>query len=305
MRITNGTLVRTFLNNLGNNLKNMSKYQEQLSSGKQFSRPSDNPFKVIKSMDLYNSISRNEQYASNISDSIGWLDTTDTALGQMSDVLDRIKILSQTAANGTNTETERYAMKVEIQQKIEELAQIGNTVFDGRYIFGGTKTTEASFVMNNGSLTYTGGTGQESDINREISRNVILSINVSGDRVVDYKTQVKGNEVNLSSLLNGVLTALDDGDTTTLGGDILKGLQDNINNILSLRAEVGSKQNRMDSAMAKNEDETYNMTGLLSKNEDINVAEKMMQYSVMEAVYQASLMSGAKIIQPSLVDFLR
>lgn len=62
MRITNSTLTTTYLRNLTRNLEQMQKYQNQLSSGKEVSKPSENPLLVSKIMDLNNNILQNEQY---------------------------------------------------------------------------------------------------------------------------------------------------------------------------------------------------------------------------------------------------
>jgi len=60
----------------------------------------------------------------------------------------------------------------------------------------------------------------------------------------------------------------------------------------------------MDSAQEKNEDSNFNMTEILSKNEDIDITEKTMEFAVMQTVYMASLQTSAKVIQPSLLDYL-
>lgn len=73
---------------------------------------------------------------------------------------------------------------------------------------------------------------------------------------------------------------------------------------LILRAEVGAKSNRLEAMSSKNEEETYNMTELLSKTQDIDIAEKYMEYSTMSSVYTASLKVGAQILQQSILDFL-
>jgi flagellar hook-associated protein 3 FlgL len=304
MRITNKYLVKTFLSDLNINLENMKKFQEQLSSGKELRRPSDDPFAVTRSMTLNSSINRNTQYQRNIEDSIGWLDTTDTALGQIGDSLQRIRELMLAASNGTNTQSELDAYRAEIQQKIEEIGQSGNTNFDGRYIFGGTLTTDKPFDVSkdgSGEISYN---GNDQVIKREISPGVTIDINVNGSQML-AGTDVKGTDHDMVSALQNVVSALNKGDYSALGGDLVDDVQANIDNILRLRADVGAKSNRMESAKSKNEDETLNLTEMLSKVEDIDIAEKIMQYKVMESVYQASLMSGAKIIQPSLIDFLR
>ena len=60
-----------------------------------------------------------------------------------------------------------------------------------------------------------------------------------------------------------------------------------------------------DSIVTTYETENYNMTEVLSKTEDIDVTEQVMEYSVMQTVYMASLQTSAKVIQPSLLDYIR
>lgn len=325
MRITNKTLVNTFLSNLNTNLKNMQKVQDQMSSGKEIRRPSDDPYGATRSMELNNTINRNDQYLKNIEDSMGWLDTTDTALGQVTDSLQRIKELMISSTSGTKTQTELDANKAEILQKIEEIAQAGNTVFDGKYIFAGNNTTTKPFTSSgSGTINYIdriapGNPNMSTDgpVNREISQGVVLDINVSANEFMKYKslnpdgtpvTDSSGNPVyvNLVDTLNSIKTDLSPGGKlSNIGNDLLDQMENHIDNILRYRGETGAKYNRMESAKAKNEEETYNTTTILSSVEDINLAEKVMQYKVMESVYNSSLMTNAQILQQSLIDFLR
>lgn len=314
MRVTNKSLVRTFLSDLNKNLNNMRKYQEQLSSGREIRRPSDNPQGAVKAMRVNSAINRNSQYLKNIEDAAGWLNTTDTALGQMTDTLQRVRVLMLAAANGTNTQSEFDAYKAEILQRIDEFVQEANTNFDGRYIFAGHLTTSTPFKldMTVGADKALSGdiiafAGDDGKIIREISPNVGIDINVTGEDLLHGK-DAYGNTLDLADVLKKVVNTLNGAAGTSLSdlsGDLLEGVQDNIDNILRLRAEVGAKANRMNSAKNKNEEETYNMTEILSKTIDIDLAQKTMEYKVMETVYNASLMAGAKIIQPSLIDFLK
>src|SRR5690554_904671 len=93
MRITNNTLTGNYLRNLSRNLKAMQKYQNQLSSGKEVSRPSDNPMLVARIMQLDSNVRMNEQYEKNISDALGWTDTADGALNVVTSTLQRTKKL--------------------------------------------------------------------------------------------------------------------------------------------------------------------------------------------------------------------
>jgi flagellar hook-associated protein 3 FlgL len=61
----------------------------------------------------------------------------------------------------------------------------------------------------------------------------------------------------------------------------------------------------MESAQARNVDANFNMTEILSRTEDIDITEKTMEYATMQTIYVASLQTSAKVLQPSLLDYLR
>ncbi|HHY81568.1 MAG TPA: flagellar hook-associated protein FlgL [Clostridiales bacterium] len=306
MRITNQSMLNNYLNNLNRNLVKMSKYQDQMSSGKEIRRPSDDPYAVTRSMSLHTSINQNGQYLRNIEDSLGWVDMTDSALGSMGDIMNRLRELVVRGANGSLSDADRNAILDEVIQLIGQISQIGNTNYDGRYIFGGQDTTKPPFeVLNNNELVYNGAAGPEHEVlTREISQNVTIDINVPGTWIM-YGKASDPLAVDLATTLNNIVVSLENGDTQALGGELLGQLDKHIDNLLALRSEMGAKYNRLEAAKLKNEEETFNMTKLLSKTEDVDLAEKIMQYSMMESVYYASLSMGAKILQPTLLDFLK
>ena len=84
----------------------------------------------------------------------------------------------------------------------------------------------------------------------------------------------------------------------------MTGIKDAKSNVLSLRSEVGAKQNSMESAATRNDDQNFNMTEILSKAQDVNITEKAMEYATMQTIYLASLQTSAKVLQPSLLDYL-
>lgn len=308
MRITNSTLTTNYLRNLTRNLKMMEKYQNQLSSGKEISRPSDDPLLVSKIMDLNINILQNEQYNKNISDTLGWVQTQDGALDNVNSTLNRIRELIIYGANGSLSDTDRLAINDEVKMKIEELMDTLNTNFDGRYIFAGQKTLSKPFSVDGNTLKYneggTEGDGSDKNISREISKGVSIELVTDGSRIMTTTGTTPGNE-DLGTLLSKVSDALKNSDTDALSGDLLSDLDKHIDNILQVRSKVGAIHNRLEAAESRNKAENINLKTLLSEREDIDVAEKYMEYSVMKTVYQASLATGAQILQPSLLDYLR
>ncbi|QAA31641.1 flagellar hook-associated protein FlgL [Clostridium manihotivorum] len=331
MRVTNRMLSNNFLSDMRTNLNNMKTLQSQLSSGKEIRRPSDDPFKVARAMQLNTDISANKQYNENISDTINWLDATDTSLDQVTQTFQRIRELTISSGNAAYGSDERRAIKDELNQKVSEIAQILNSNFDGKYVFGGSKVTSKPLgvkdfdASGNKGLFFAGKEGEELSVNStditmssqmdmikgklpvEVSQGVTMDYNVSAYDVLNF-TSEKGKQINVSNLLNNIITNLDSSSAdaqSRLTGENLDDLTAAASNILKIRAEVGAKQNRMDSAKDKNDQENYNLTEVLSNTEDIDITQKTMEYSTMQTVYMASLQTSAKIIQPSLMDYLR
>lgn len=323
MRITDRMLSDSFLNDMYVNLNNMKKIQEQRTSGKAFKRPSDDPFAVSRSMQIYGQISANEQYNSNIKDTINWLGTTDTALNQATKALDRVRELMVSVGDAAYGSEEHRAIKDEINEKISELSQIMNTSFDGKYIFGGTrgdkKPTEAEIdASGNTQLKLTNKDDIElkqidEKLKVEISQGVIIEYNVSATEIFNFKhkyTDNAGNEqveaLDLKKLFEDITKHLDSKDDLgiVINEDLAK-MDSAISNFLTVRSKVGTLQNRMESAESLNKEQNMNLTEILSHNEDVDVVEKSIEYATMLTVYMSALQTSAQILQPSLIDYLR
>ena len=300
MRVTNKSLTRNFLTNLNRNLQAMQKTQNHLSSFKEISRPSDDPFQVSRIMSLNSSISKNYKYLSNIKHSIGWLDATDDALQGVVGAVQRAQELTMKAANGTYSETELYSIREEIIQLTEEIAQFGNTSYEGRYLFAGYDTINAPFdVDGTNTLVYSSGSSDTGIIYTEISPGVTVGININSERFFNPSNST----VSISDTLHEIYNAL--GTPTPANLDTrIEELNQHLDGYLSLLSEVGAKVNRMEAAKEKNETDTLNLTELLSSIEDIDIAEKSIEYKSMTAVYEATLSAGAYILQPTLLDYL-
>ncbi|WP_312651522.1 flagellar hook-associated protein FlgL [Proteiniclasticum sp.] len=302
MRITNNTLTGNYLRNLNRNLKQMQKYQNQLSTGKEISKPSDNPMLVSRVMGLDSNIRMNEQYSKNIDDSLGWTDTADGALSVVSGTLLRARDLLVYGANGTLSDTDRHALRDEAQMLKEQLVQVLNTNYDGRFIFGGQNTTTPPFSTTDGEvMSYK---GSEGNMKREIAQGVTVDIPTNGNQIVTAST-IYGSNKELSVLLDNIIIALDEGDTPSLSGELLADMDVHVDNVIRFRSKMGAIYNRLEAASERNTSQNLSMSELLSKSEDIDLAEKMMEFSMMSTVYQASLSTGAKILQPSLLDYIR
>lgn len=346
MRVTNQMMSTSYLKDLNRNLNNLNTLQTQLTTGKEINKASDNPFKTARIMQMYSDIAANKQYNENIKDTISWLDTTDTALNQLGSTSQRIRELMVSSGNAIYGSDEKKAIKNEINQLINQTAQILNTNFDGKYIFGGTKSLSKpvgvekdsngnnilvfkdadgnsfneegkAYIKNtdgtierdaNGNLKVEANSKPEyenllkqmkSSLSVEVSNGVNMDYNVCAPNILISK---KGT--NAMKLLNDVVNNLDKENSSEVLNNNLADMDLFIANINNIRGEVGSKQNRMETAKTQNEDQNSSMKEILSKTEDVDMAEKTIELATLQSVYVASLQVSAAIIQKSLVDFI-
>ncbi|KXG78810.1 Flagellar hook-associated protein 3 [Fervidicola ferrireducens] len=141
---------------------------------------------------------------------------------------------------------------------------------------------------------------------------VVLSLSVERrnsynlGRLNTMDVALYGDEVfgRIFEIVESIEKDLQNNDPTSLSSR-LSGLDDAINVLLKFRSQVGAKINRLEATRTRVENNRIDYTALLSKTEDIDIAQVIMDLKMEENVYRASLAVGARIIQPTLVDFLR
>ena len=248
MRVTNQMMSTTYLKDLNKNLNNLNTLNKQLTTGKEISKPSDNPFKTARIMQMYSDISANKQYNENIKDTINWLDTTDVALEQIGNSAQRIRELMVSAGNASYGSDEKNALKEEINEKINEIAQVLNTNYDGKYIFGGTKSLSKPvgvekdsngnnilvFKDDNGNSFNEEGKAYIKNADGTITRDANGNLAVEANPKPEYEKLLNQMNANLSvEVSNGVNMNYNVGTPSIL---TLK----NGNNVMKLLNDVGN-----------------------------------------------------------------
>lgn len=303
MRIATNNSYTDFLKNMATTETKLHYTMGQLSSFKEVSKSSEDPLLVSKIMNLNVAIDRNETQNLEIKDAISWSNTQDGILASVSDSMLRIKTLIQSSANTTSAVAEMEANKNEIQQNIEAIVEALNTNFDGRYLFAGDKTTEPPFsvVKNAQGETY-GIAYNGSDVNlpREISDGVTVNLVTDGNQLMG-----KNGAENLNDFFNQVIDSFDNNNRDAMANELL-GKADNFrDNFVNVRTKVGSIYNRLKSAQDRNETEKLNLKESLSNRQDVDVAEKYMQFQNEMLAYNATMSMGTKIMQTSILDYVR
>jgi flagellar hook-associated protein 3 FlgL len=277
--------------------ESLAQSQSQLSSGKRILKPSDDPFGTSQALAYRADLASNRQYQANATDGAAWLDAADTALGGVSALVLRARDLVVRGANSTSGSSANASIAAEIDQLIESVKTEANTQYAGQYIFAGTKTTTQPYTPN-GSDAYAGNSGT---VPREIGPGVTVPVNVDGASVIgDGSTP--GTLINT---LRQIATDLRANNISALGSADLRAIDAAVDNVNTVRATVGARADRLQTALARLQQLEESGTKLLSNTEDADMAQTFVTYSQQQAVYQAALKAGAQIIQPSLMDFLR
>jgi flagellar hook-associated protein 3 FlgL len=295
-RITQSMINTQLVRNLNKNMLRMDNSQNQLATGRKINRPSDDPVGISYSMRYRSELSGNTQYQENVDSAISWLEHADSTGEQVGNLLQRIRVLAVQGANGTNPEIALNSIASEVAQLRDQLIVFGNSQFNGKYLFNGQKTDLEPYSRTDPASSVV----DEGQISFEIGVGVKISVNVTGSAVFGAADDVD----NAFKVLDDLHAALIAEDSSGIG-QALGNLDSRFNKFLELRADVGAKINRIELAQERLKDIHINLKVLQSKTEDADIAELITSLKTDESVYQASLSVGSRIIQPSLLDFLR
>lgn len=313
MRVSSKMEYSDFLKNLQISTNKVQKTMNQLSSLKEVNKASDNPLLVAKILDLNVSISQNKTYGQTISDSTQWSQTQDSALDNVSTLMLNIRNLIESSANsGTTTPAVYNANRKEISQSISGIVDALNTNYDGRYIFGGTKTQEPPFAVikdAEGAAVSLEYRGNSNNLQREISDGVSLDLATDGSRLMhaDGSSGIdQDSKSELTEFFSGLIDTLKSGDPDRkLSSEYLSGIDKFTENFTDYRSKIGSIENRLSSASARNKSEKNTLAETLSNKQDVDVAEKYMGYQNQMIAYRSTLAMGTKVMQTSILDYLR
>ncbi|WP_419393367.1 flagellar hook-associated protein FlgL [Cytobacillus praedii] len=295
MRVTQSMLTNNMLRNLTSSYHKLGKYQEQLSSQKKISRPSDDPVVVFKGISYRTSVNDVSQYQRNMSEVNVWLENTEDALEKAGSSIHRLTDLITQANTGTVTDDDRKKIEDEIEEIKKQLVSIANTKISGKYIFNGSDIYNApvNYDGTNVTMNY-----NNEAVNIEVSAGIKLQVNYLGSNVF-------GNETSgMFADLEALQSDLKNGNDPDLG-KFIDAFQSHLNTVTSARSSIGASMNRVDMIQNRLDSQEIIATKTMSENEDIDVEKVILNLQTQQSIHRAALSVGSSIIQPSLVDFLR
>jgi flagellar hook-associated protein 3 FlgL len=302
-RITQSMVSTRVLSDLQDVSSRLSKTQEKLSSGRELTKPSDDPFATSKALSLSNTLEGTQQYERTVNDATSWANLTETTLGSINSAAQRARTLLVQAGNDTNGTTSRSDIADEIDQLIDEIKGDANVQYGGQYVLSGADTTQAPYVTGGSPPddTYKGNTG---GVFRQIGPGVSLQINTVGSNVLGNGVPGDGGVISVLRTISQHLRSGSATDADSLRTTDLSALDASLDTISSARAVNGATTNRLTSASDRLSQIEQSTTSLLSDTQDADMAKTMIDFSMQQTVYQSALRAGANIVQASLLDFL-
>ena len=293
-RITQRSMAQRTQANLQYSLQRMATSQERLSSGRLINRPSDDPVGTVSSLRFRADIRQVEQYVRNADDGMDYLGSADTALTSALAQIRRVRDLTLQGKNASAGPNERAAMAVEVENIAASLIGLANTRHADRPLFGGNSDATAAYDATGSFTTATGATG---DVLRTVGRNETVKVNLTGPEVFG------GEPGNLFQVVSGIAADLRAGGANL--GNLLEDLDAHMPDLIGALGQVGARYNRLEIMKNRADDQLLALRNSLSEVEDIDLPATIMDLQLQETAYQAALSATARVLQPSLVDFLR
>mgnify|MGYP001594016991 CR=1 FL=1 len=292
----------------------------QVSTGKRVTKPSDDPIAASQALNILQTQTKDAQYAMAQSFAGQSLSNEENALGNVSDNLQSALTQIIYGTTGTLNDDDRAVIATQLQNIRDQLVNLANTQdSNGRYIFAGYKTQQPPFVSGDDGVTYQGG---DQAITQQVDAQRTMTIGHPGDSVFMSHTgnaipepDGSASETNVFTLLDEAITALKtpqdgQGDEALKQfeetmGKVNRGLHNSLNNVLSVRSEIGTQLAELDTLGDQRQNRQVILSDQLSQLTDIDITESISRYVMQQTALQASYKTFSQITQLSLFQLNR
>lgn len=300
MRISTQMMYDQNMRGITNSQSEWLKYGEQMSTEQRVNRPSDDPIAASQAVVVSQAQAQNNQYALARTFASQKISLEDNVLGQVATAITSAQTKVINAGNDALSDDDRASLATDLQGIRDQLMNLANsTDGNGRYIFAGYKTDKPPFDAATG--VYNGGAEA---ISQQVDAARTMTIAHTGTQVFNTLTgnavaEPDGSlpETSLFKMLDTAIAALKtpvSGDETAqaTAKDALdktnRGLRNSLNNVLSVRAEVGTQLDELDKLDALGSDRKLGLSSQMSALVDVDWNAAISSYTMKQAALQAS-----------------
>lgn len=295
MRLSEQSRVHNQVSYISAATERADRVQRQLSTNRRIDRASDDPSGAALAMQHRKNIAFEAQMRRNLENGTAFLNVTESALNSATDILQRARELTVQGASDTLGASEKNNIAAEMDQLIQQLAQVANTNFGGVYIFSGHQTQTPAYNVAGSppvSITWQGDTGLRT---RRISAQDAVAVNVIGDQA-------------FGGIFDDLIALRDNLRSNAPGATIGNSLADidrALDSVLNTRADVGARLNRFEATVYRSEETDTNLQELRAEIEDIDIAETIVQFTAAQNALEAALGAIGRTSNMSLLNYLR
>ena len=304
MRISTNTIYQSGISKLSSLQADQAKLSQQIATGKRITLPSDDPIAATQALEISHAQEVNKSFAATRQTAQLKLNTIESSLESVTSLLTSVQSSLVGAGNATYSNQERGYIASELKGSLEALIGHANTQDAyGNYLYAGFKTDTKPFNATVTGATYVGDSNQQS---LQVDAQRAMPVNVTGDSVF----QAGGNDIfttlsNLVTLLNTPITDATTQATFNAGlATAMTSLQGNADNVLTIRANVGSKLNELDALDNAGSDRALQYSKTLSDLEDLDYTAALSDLSKQQTIMEAAQKSFVATTSLSLFKFI-
>ncbi|MFK3668721.1 flagellar hook-associated protein FlgL [Leifsonia aquatica] len=291
-RVTNATQTLTAQRNLQLSLQRQAQLYDQATSRQQITKPSDDPTATASALGVRADQAATAQYQRNVDNGDAWLTTADSTLSSVEDIMRRVRDLTVTGANdGALSAEAKEAIATELDGLKKSLLALANTTYLGRTVFAGNSDAGVAFQPD---YSFTGAAG--STVERRIGPDTTVRVDADGAAVFGTGSG------SVFALIDGISNDLRTGVNV---GPRLGGIDDRMKAIVGEHAEIGGRQTRLDKAKDTLAVGANALEAQRSSLEDVDLSKVLLDLKTQDVNYQTAIAVTARVLQPTLMDFLR
>jgi flagellar hook-associated protein 3 FlgL len=297
MRISTQSLYQGIAQRILSITVELNKAEEKVATGKNINRPSDDPVGLVNALGLRNGLSRIEQYQRNMDMAKSWLDLSGTTIEQASKVAQEAQDIAAHLQNGTETAAMRSTLATQVGLLLDQAVSLGNTQLAGKYIFAGYKTNTQPFTESNaGGAVTVQYNGDTNDFRIQDGSQESLEIGKNGQGLF--------MDSGFFNSLIRLKQAIENNDTTTIRQEAtnLQGVEDFFNAQVS---DIGIRQGRIADKQEVLKELKLNFQNRIDSLENVDQAQAILEMQQKQTAYEVALSASSKIMQMSLLDYLK
>jgi flagellar hook-associated protein 3 FlgL len=269
----------------------LAQAQERATSLDKLTRPSDDPTATAEALRVKSLQSALAQHTRNVADGDGWLSTTDSALIAADSLMAKVRELTLQGANGSLSPNAKEAVATELEGLKADLLGVANTSINGRSVFAGTSDAGVAFRAD---YSWTGTPG--SSVTRRIGPETTVAVDSDGSAAFGTGAS------SVFALIDDIATSL------RTGGDVashLTTVDARVSGLRSVQSDMGARHAQLLRAEDTLMDTKVALESQRAGLEDLDLGQAVLDLQLQNNSYQAALQVTAKVLQVSLMDFLR